>query len=218
MPAAPASGNEALAAFVLRMRAQGIDDKGLFAAIEATPRRAFVPAEYQLAAYGARSCPIACGETIEGLDLQARVLAGLGLQASHRVLEIGTGSGYTAAVMARLAGRVTTVDRFRTLIDQAGERFRTLGLTNILQRHGDAERAIEGEGPFDRIVVWAAFDSLPRAYADLLSSGGVMFAAIGGPEDVQSLARLTKIGSRFERDDVGQVRFQALARGVAAAL
>lgn len=218
MQAAPGSETEALAAFVLRMRAQGIDDKRLFAAIEAIPRRAFIPAEHQYAAYGARSCPIACGETIEGLDLQARLLSGLDLQGNHRVLEIGTGSGYTAAVMARMAGRVTSVERFRALFGEARDRFVTLNLPNILQRHGDAERAIEGEGPFDRIIVWAAFDALPRGYTDLLSSGGVMIAAIGGAEESQELVRLTKVGSRFERHDIGHVRFQPLIRGVAAAL
>lgn len=218
MAVSPGSETEALAAFVLRMRAQGIDDKRLFAAIEATPRRAFIPAEHHVAAYASRSCPIACGESIEGLDLQARVLAALDLQPGHRVLEIGTGSGFSAAVMARLASRVTTVERFKTLVGQAGERFRALGLANVLPRHGDAEKAVEGEGPYDRIVVWAAFDSLPRGYADLLSSGGIMVAAVGGGEESQELVRLTKIGSRFERLDIGQVRFQALARGVAAAL
>ncbi|MAW87460.1 MAG: protein-L-isoaspartate(D-aspartate) O-methyltransferase [Phyllobacteriaceae bacterium] len=214
----PGSGTEALAAFVLRMRAQGIDDKRLFAAFEATPRRAFIPAEHQQAAYGSRSCPIPCGESIEGMDLQAGIINALDLQSGHRVLEIGTGSGFTAAVMARMASRVTTVERFRTLAGQAGERFRTLGLANVVHRHGDAERAVDGEGPYDRIVVWAAFDSLPRGYVDLLSSGGVMVAAIGGPEESQTLVRLTKVGSRFERSDFGEVRFQPLARGVAAAL
>lgn len=209
---------EAFAAFVLRMRAAGIDDNRLFAAFEATPRRIFIPSEHQQAAFGARSCPIGCGESIEGLDLQGRVLASLDLQPGQRVLEIGTGSGFTAAVMSRIASRVTTVERFRTLAAEAAERYRTLGLLNVLQRHGDAEKAIEGEGPFDRIVVWPAFDAMPRGYVDLLSSGGIMIAPIGPADDRQVLARLTKVGSRFERSDIGIVRFQPIVRGIAATL
>ena len=142
----------------------------------------------------------------------------LEITGDNRILEIGTGSGYTAAVMARLGSRVTTVDRYRTLAADAQERFRTLGLTNIVQRHGDGERGLEGEGPFDRIAVWASFDALPRNFADLLSSGGIMVCAIGVPEERQILVKLTKVGSRFERVDLGHVRFQPLARGLAARL
>ncbi|MCB1381953.1 MAG: protein-L-isoaspartate(D-aspartate) O-methyltransferase [Notoacmeibacter sp.] len=209
---------EGMASFVMRMRAIGIDDKRLFSAMEMTPRRAFVPAEFQSAVWSARTVPIACGETLEGIDLQGRVLAALEPADGQRVLEIGTGSGYSAAVLARLAGRVTSVERFRTLVTDAQERLRTLGLVNVVLKHGDAERAVEGEGPYDRILVWAAFDALPRNFTDLLSSGGVMVCAIGPAEEPQQLVKLTKIGSRFEREDLGKVRFQPLARGVAARL
>ena len=209
---------EGMAAFVMRMRAIGIDDKRLFSAMEMTPRRAFVPADYQSAVWSARTVPIACGETLEGIDLQGRVLAALEPADGQRVLEIGTGSGYATAVLARLSGRVTSVERFKTLVADAQERLRTLGIANVVLKHGDAERAVEGEGPYDRIVVWAAFDALPRNFTDLLSSGGVMICAIGPSEDEQQLVKLTKVGSRFEREDLGRVRFQPLVRGVAARL
>src|SRR5690606_14735803 len=123
-----------------------------------------------------------------------------------RVLEIGTGSGYTAAVMSRLAGRVVTLERYKTLINQARARYEALGIQNVQIRHVDGANGLPGEGPFDRIVVWAAFESLPRAFVDQLAIGGIMIAPIGPAEAPQELARLTKVGSRFEREDIGQVR------------
>lgn len=218
MTTPPARDQEGFAAFLLRARAGGLDDKQLFSALESTPRRIFVPPDHQQAAFSSRMIPIDCGETMEGLDLQATVLSALEIHDGCRALEIGTGSGFTGAVMGRLASRVTTVDRFRRLVEQAAERFRALGLTNVIARHGNAHKAVEGEGPYDRIVVWAAFDSMPRHFVDLLSSGGIMVAPIGGAEEEQVLARLEKIGSRFERKDIGRVRLQPLQNSVAAVL
>lgn len=209
---------EAFAAFLLRMRGAGIVRKDLIAAFEATPRRAFVPGHWQSAAWSNRMVPIECGEAMEGVDLQARVLAALAIEPGNRILEIGTGSGYTAAVMARIAARVFTVDRFRTLIDQARQRFEALALTNILARQADGANGLPGEGPFDRIVVWSAFESLPRAFVDQLSSGGTMVAPIGPEEGEQVLVRLTKVGSRFEREDIGHARLQRIASGTAVVI
>ena len=134
------------------------------------------------------------------------------------MLEVGTGSGFTAAVMARLAARVVTVERYKTLTEQARQRFEALGIVNAFVRQADGSQGLAAEGPFDRIVVWAAFDSLPRSFADQLSSGGVMIAPIGPDEGEQVLTKLTKIGSRFEREDIGTVRLQPIARSVAAVI
>ncbi len=212
------SDRESFAAFLMRMRAVGINDPNLFSAFEATPRRGFVPAVHADVAYSNRTIPIECGEVIEGIDLQATMIAKLGIDETHRVLEVGTGSGFTAAVMARLALRVTTADRFRRLCESARARLEALRLTNVTIRHADAKSGLNGEGPFDRIVVWAAFDGIPRAFVDQLATNGVMVCAIGPEEGEQALVRLTKIGSRFEREDFAKVRFQPLAGTIAAAL
>jgi len=209
---------ESFAAFLLRVRGQGLNDKTILAAIEATPRRGFVPGQWQAHAWSDRMLPIECGEAIEGLDLQAKVIASLALEPSHRVLEIGTGSGFTAAVVARLAARVLTVERYKTLANQARQRFETLGITNVSVRHGDGSGGVPSEGPFDRIVVWSAFETLPRNFVDQLSSGGILIAPLGMAENEQQLARLTKVGSRFDREDIATVRFQPLIAGVAAAI
>lgn len=209
---------EGFAAFLLRMRAAGIADRALMDAIEAVPRRAFLPAQWQSAAWSARMIPIACGETVEGLDQQAVALSSLAIVAGNRVLEVGTGSGYTAAVMARLGARVVSVERFRTLADQARQQIETQGIANVVIRHADGSEGLPAEGPFDRIVVWAAFETLPRGFVDQLSTNGVMIAPIGGAEETQTVARLSKVGSRFERQDIGRVRLQPIVRGLAAAL
>lgn len=209
---------ERFAAFLLRMRGAGLDRRELVTAVEATPRSGFVPAQWSAAAWGERSIPIECGEAIEGLDLQMRVLAALDLQPDSRVLEIGTGSGFTAAVMARLSARVLTLERFRTLAQQATQRFETLGLGNALARQADGGQGLPAEGPFDRIVAWAAYETLPRGFVDQLSSGGIMVAAIGPAEGVQTMERLTKVGSRFEREPVAEVRLQPMASGLAQTL
>jgi protein-L-isoaspartate(D-aspartate) O-methyltransferase len=210
---------EGFAAFLLRLRQRGLTPKELVTAFETVPRRIFLAQHLQPFAWSPRMLPIECGEAIEGADLQAQVIAALGIEPGPRVLEVGTGSGYTAAVLARLSARVLTIERWRTLADLSRGRLEALGINNVVVRHGDGSNAGgSGEGPFDRIVVWGAFDALPRAFADQLATGGVMIAAIGPEEGEQNLARLAKLGSRFERDDIAKVRFSPLHRSVAAML
>jgi protein-L-isoaspartate(D-aspartate) O-methyltransferase len=211
-------GREGFASFLLRLRGKGIVAKSLISAFEATPRQAFVPDRWQSVAWTEGMIPIECGEAIEGPDLQAEIIASLAIEPGHRVLEVGTGSGFTAAVMARLAAKVVTVERYKTLTEQARQRFEALGLTNAFVRQADGSQGLAAEGPFDRIVVWAAFESMPRSFADQLSSGGVMISPIGPDEGLQTLTKLTKIGSRFEREDIGTVRLQPIAKSIAAVI
>ncbi|CAM5609946.1 Protein-L-isoaspartate O-methyltransferase [Mycolicibacterium aubagnense] len=207
---------EGFAAFLLRLRGKGSVPKPLIAAFEATPRHAFISGQFHSIAWTDRMLPIECGEAMEGADLQAAVITALNIEPGNRVLEIGTGSGFTAAVMSRLAARVVTVDRYKSLIELAKQRFEALGITNVFARHADGSNGLVNEGPFDRIIVWAAFDSLPRFLLDQLSSGGTVIAPIGPEEGEQVLAKLLKVGSRFEREDIGTVRFQPILPGVAA--
>lgn len=209
---------EGFAALVLRLRTEGISDKQLVMAVEKTPRSLFTPPTYVDAAYSRRTIPIECGEYMEGADLCLRMLHMLMLLPGQRVLEIGTGSGFSAAVMSRIVERVVTFDRYKTLSNQAAQRFSYLGISNIVVNTADGQELSLQDGTFDRILVTAAFQEMPRAFVDRLVSGGKMIAAIGEADAPQMLVRLTKIGSRFEREDLFPVRFQPLVAGSAIVL
>ncbi|MDB5523863.1 MAG: protein-L-isoaspartate(D-aspartate) O-methyltransferase [Rhizobium sp.] len=204
------SGKEGFAALCLRLRAKGIVNNDLLNAVEQTPRHFFVPAEHSAHAWSSRTLPIECGAILEGVDLAARLLDALKLKPSHRVLEIGTGSGFTAAVLGRLTERVLTVDRYITLVTLAQERMDKLSLRNVIVRQADGSSGLQGEGTFDRILVTAAFSSLPRIYAEQLVSGGVMIAPVIGEGGVARMIKLTKSGSRFEREEMFDVPYQAI--------
>lgn len=209
---------EGFAALVLRLRSEGISDLDLLTAVEQTPRSQFVPAPFADEAYSSRTVPIDCGSFMEGADLAVRLLHRLQVKPGHRVLEIGTGSGFTAAVMARIAERVLTVERYRTLVAAAQGRMDALGLRNVVVRQADGSNGMPGEGTFDRIFVTAAFPSLPRFYAEQLTHGGSMIAPLMVDEETCMMLRLTKTGSRFEREDLFTVPYLPIVPHIAAAL
>ncbi|MBV2142890.1 protein-L-isoaspartate(D-aspartate) O-methyltransferase [Falsochrobactrum sp. TDYN1] len=211
------SDREGFASFVLRMRGRGIDDARLFGAVESTPRQSFLSASWSHLAYSPRTAPLDCGAYMEGIDDQARIISALQLESGHRVLEIGTGSGFTAAVMASLSGRVTTVERYRKLCDRALQQFVTLKRENIMVKHADGRHGFPG-GPFDRIVVWLACEEVPRQFVELLATHGVLIAPVGPGDGQQIVTRIAKVGSRFEQENIMPVRYQPFIEGVSAVL
>lgn len=198
---------EGFASLVLRLRSQGIADLDLLTAVEQTPRSMFVSPEHAESAYSSRSLPIDCGGFMEGADLAVRLIERLHVKPGQRVLEIGTGSGFTAAVLGRLAERVISIDRFRTLASAAQKRLDQLGLRNVILRQADGSNGLPGEGTFDRIFSTVAFPAVPRFMAEQLTSGGVMLAPIMVAEEQAVMVRLTKTGSRFDREDLFEVPF-----------
>lgn len=211
------SDREGFASFVLRMRARGIDDPRLFAAIESTPRQSFLGASWAQLAYSPRTAPLDCGAYIEGIDDQARIISALQLEPGHRVLEIGTGSGFTAAVMSTLSGRVTTIERYRKLCDRALQQFVTLKRDNIVVKHADGRHGVAG-GPFDRIIIWLSCEDVPRHFVELLATHGVLIAPVGPGEGQQLVTRIAKVGSRFEQENIMAVRYQPFIEGVSSVL
>ena len=209
---------EGFAALVLRLRAEGISDLDLLTAVEQTPRSAFVPPQFIEQAYSSRSIPIDCGSFMEGADLALRLLDRLHVKPGQRVLEIGTGSGFMTAVLGRLAERVLSIDRYKTLVVNAQRRIDNLGIRNVVLRQADGSNGLSGEGTFDRILATAAFPAMPRFYAEQLVSGGVLLAPIMMDENSCMMVRLTKTGSRFEREDLFEVPYLALVPKIASYL
>ena len=142
----------------------------------------------------------------------------LNVDLKCRVLEIGTGSGFTAAVLGSLTARVVSIDRYHRLAEAARLRVEQLGIKNVVIRQEDATALDANVGTFDRIISWSAFETLPRQFLDLISPNGIMVTPVGASETVQRITRLTKIGSRFEREDLGEGRFTTIQGGLASFL
>ncbi|MFW8585830.1 protein-L-isoaspartate(D-aspartate) O-methyltransferase [Rhizobium beringeri] len=209
---------EGFAALVLRLRAEGISDLDLLTAVEQTQRSLFVPPQFADDAYSSRTIPIECGSFLEGIDFAVRILHHLRLKPGQRVLEIGTGSGFTAAVMGRMAERVLSIDRYKTLTTAAQRRMESLGLRSVIIRHADGSAGMQGEGTFDRILVTAAFNAMPRFYTDQLVSGGSMIAPLMISENECRMVRLTKTGSRFEREELFEAPYLPIVPRLASLL
>lgn len=197
------------------LRRHGVSDVDVLAAIEAVPREAFLPEADKNFAYEDTALPIACGQTISQPSIVGLMSQALQLTKEMRVLEIGTGSGYQAAVLAHLAGHVFTVERYRTLQDEARARLKALSLTNVSFLLGDGALGWPDEAPFDRIIVTAGSDEIPAALTHQLNPGGILVAPVG-PGDDQWLVRMVKSESGgFETERLLQVRFVPLVEGVA---
>lgn len=209
---------EGFAALVLRLRREGIADLDLLTAVEQTGRTRFVPPQYAPDAYSSRTIPLDCGSFMEGADFAVKVLDRLHLKPGQRVMEIGTGSGFTAAVLARLVERVVSVERYRSLIEAAHKRIDDLGLRNVIFKLADGSAGLPGEGTYDRILVTAAFPAFPRFMADQLVSGGVMVAPMMVSEDECMMMRFTKTGSRFEHEDLFPAPYLPLSPRIASFL
>jgi protein-L-isoaspartate(D-aspartate) O-methyltransferase len=164
---------------IMELRGQGISDTRVLDAIERTPRELFVDAPMEQAAYDNSALPIACGQTISQPFIVAFITAALAPRAGDRVLEIGTGSGYQAAVLSPLCRRVYTVERHRPLLSQAEARFKALRLENVASRLGDGFSGWPEQAPFDRIVLSCAVEAVPQILIDQLKPGGVLVAPVG---------------------------------------
>lgn len=206
------------AAFILGLRQRGIRDLAVLRAIELVPRPLFVDPMMRRHAYDDVALPIACGQTMSQPSLVAAMTEALGVTADQTVLEVGTGSGYQAAVLSHLAARVVTVDRYRSLVSEAQTRFEVLGLRNVTAYVGDGMQGMPARAPFDRILVTAAAPDIPPALMDQLKLGGVIVAPLGAPEEVQTLVRIVKEQSGRSRTDLMKVRFVPLVPGAAATL
>jgi protein-L-isoaspartate(D-aspartate) O-methyltransferase len=204
--------------FQLNLRRRGISDQAVLRALEEVPREAFVGEADRADAYRDSALGIACGQTISQPFVVAYMTEQLQLQKPHRVLEIGAGSGYQAAVLAKLAGKVLTVERFRMLADTARARLEKLGFDNVEVMLGDGFDLPANIGPFDRIIVTAAMAEIPPNLTDRLETGGILIAPVGPQHGVQTLVRIVRTATGLERRELVDVRFVPALPGIAREL
>jgi protein-L-isoaspartate(D-aspartate) O-methyltransferase len=204
--------------FQLTLRRRGISDQAVLRAMEEVPREAFVTDADRADAYRDSALGIACGQTISQPFVVAYMTEQLQLQKSHRVLEIGTGSGYQAAILSRLASRVVTIERFRTLADSARARLERLGYHNVEVLLGDGFDVPSDAGQFDRIIVTAAMEQIPEKLQGRLEIGGILIAPVGPHHGVQTLVRVIRTANNFEKKELVDVRFVPALPGIAREL
>ena len=209
-----------LIALVMALRKQGITDSKVLAAIERTPRELFVDAPFAHTAYDNTALPIACGQTISQPYVEAVSTEALELDEKVRVLEIGTGSGYQAAVLSKLCRRVYSIERHWPLHLDAGRRFKALKIDNISTRHGDGFQGWPEQAPFDRILFTAAVREIPDVVLEQLKPGGILVAPVGdvaGPNlesFSQLLTKMIRTETGWKKEALIPVVFVPMIAGV----
>jgi protein-L-isoaspartate(D-aspartate) O-methyltransferase len=200
---------ERLAMVEDQLLARGVRDRRVLEAMALIPREFFVPEDLRALSYADRPLPIGYGQTISQPYTIAYMTEALELEGTERVLEVGTGSGYSTAILACLAPRVYSVDRVAHLVDAARARLEHLGLSNVEVRVADGTLGLPGEGPFDAIVVDAGGVELPPPYRDQLADGGRIVIPLG-PANEQVLTRFTRRGDRWQEESLGDFTFVPL--------
>ncbi|NNE21160.1 MAG: protein-L-isoaspartate(D-aspartate) O-methyltransferase [Rhizobiales bacterium] len=201
---------------IMRLRAEGVRDTRVLEAIEKVPRESFLPDHLQDQAYADHALPIECGQTISQPFLVGLMTHQLNLTDRTKVLEVGTGSGYQAAVLSHVCRRVYTIERFHSLAKQADERFRQLARRNITTMTGDGTKGWPAQAPFERIIVTAAaMDKVPPALIEQLAVGGEMIIPVEYAPGRQELRRIVRTDEGFETERLLPVRFVPLIEGVA---
>lgn len=210
----PSGYDEERAKLALSLRQAGVGDNAVLNAIERTPREVFVPENFKRHAYDDTALPIDLGQTISQPLIVAMMSEALELHGRARVLEIGTGSGYQAAVLSRLCRRVYTIERIKSLLKQAEDRFKQLDLHNVTTRHGDGYKGWSEQAPFECIMVTAAAPDVPTALIDQLMPGGRLVVPVGGGPVSQELIKIVKHeDGSVTSSDLGAVRFVPLLEG-----
>jgi protein-L-isoaspartate(D-aspartate) O-methyltransferase len=199
---------------IMALRRNGIMDTSVLAAIERIPREDFVPEAFHDQAYEDKALPIAESQTISQPQIVALMTQALEVTTRHKVLEIGTGSGYQTAVLSRLARRVYTVERHRPLLQEAEQRFAKLRIHNITAITGDGMKGWPAQAPFDRIIVTAAASALPETLVAQLAVGGIMVLPLGPERADQELVKIHRTEAGIETEKLCDVRFVPLLPGV----
>jgi len=204
--------------FLLTLRRRGIADQAVLRAMDEVPRERFVEPTFADSAYADQALPIACGQTISQPYVVAYMTEQLKMESQHRVLEVGTGSGYQAAVLSHLAREVVSVERYRTLAEEARARLKALAYENVDIVVGDGFAGVPDRAPYDRIIVTAAAETIPQALLDQLADGGIMILPLGSHDGSQHIIKLTKSVTGIRRENLIPVRFVPMLPGKAQEL
>lgn len=202
--------------FLFALRSKGVTDSRVLTAMERVDRGHFIKGLFADRTYEDMPLPIACGQTISQPSVVGLMTQALNVQPRDTVLEVGTGSGYQAAILAQLARRVYTVDRHRRLVREAMEVFRALNLSNITAFAADGSFGLPDQGPFDRILVTAAAEDPPGPLLAQLKIGGIMVVPVGQSDAVQSLIKVTRLEKGYDYEELRPVRFVPLIEGLGA--
>ncbi len=199
---------------IMQLRRAGIADTNVLSAIERIPREDFVPESFQHQSYEDMTLPIGRGQTLSAPGVVALMTQALKTDRRIKVLEIGTGTGYQAAILSRLCRRLYTIERHRELLGEAELRFRNLRLHNITTRVGDGARGWPEQAPFARIIVTAAAETVPATLVEQLAPGGIMVVPVGRQGGDQALLRLTREAAGIREEVLDSVRFVPLLAGL----
>ena len=200
--------------FLYALRSRGVTDKAVLQAMEEIDRGPFVRGLFADRAYEDMPLPIACGQTISQPSVVGLMTQALQVTPRDKVLEVGTGSGYQAAILAKIARRVYTIDRHRRLVREARAIFEELDLHTITAITGDGSHGLPDQAPFDRIIITAAAEDPPGPLLAQLKVGGIMVLPVGQSDAVQSLIRVRKLDTGLEYDELREVRFVPLLEGL----
>ncbi|MFT3688204.1 protein-L-isoaspartate(D-aspartate) O-methyltransferase [Paenirhodobacter sp.] len=201
--------------FLFTLRQQGMTDARVLSAMERIDRGRFVRGIFSDRAYEDMPLPISCGQTISQPSVVALMTQALQVGPRDTVLEIGTGSGYQAAVLSCMARRVYTVERHRRLAQEARQVFAALGLSNIVALAADGSRGLPDQAPFDRILITAAAEDPPGPLLSQMKIGGIMVVPVGQSDAVQSLIRVKRTETGYDYEELRPVRFVPLVEGMA---
>ncbi|HWK43087.1 MAG TPA: protein-L-isoaspartate(D-aspartate) O-methyltransferase [Stellaceae bacterium] len=213
-PPGPGHATAKIARLVQDLRRQGVTSEPVLAAMRSVPRDRFVPSTFADRSWEDLALPIGHGQTVSQPSIVGLMTQALELDDRHTVFEIGTGSGYQTAILARLARRVFTIERHKDLWREADRRFAELRLRNVTSRYGDGTKGWPEPAPFDRILVTAAAREIPTALLDLLASDGILVAPVGQERRDQVLTRFRRSATGLIAEPMGAVRFVPLVSGL----
>ena len=199
--------------FLFSLRKAGVVDKKVLDAMERVDRKNFVTSVFSKNAYDDTPLPIACGQTISQPTVVGLMTQALQVTSRDKVLEVGTGSGYQAAILSLLARRVYTVERHSLLVNNATKVFQKLNISNITTICADGGYGLEQQAPFDRIIVTAASDDPPASLLSQLKTGGIMVIPVGQSDNIQNLIKIAKTDGGYDYQDLQTVRFVPLVAG-----